>query len=173
MSTTKQGKGRFKVGDWVTLQYGAREMIAQVAEERGPLGINQRHLYRIRVPTESGEAADSFELPEDELKAVTPLRNPAIVKYLKDGGLLNILQSGLKDRNEAPRVWLTFTSRGEVSHTFIAARGIVGGAAVPFFAFHGNRIFTPKEAEVGRFLAEFGLNQGEVREILTAVGTAP
>src|SRR5947209_3027980 len=119
MSAIRKKNGRFKVGDWVAFPYGNKDLIAQVVEERGPLGINRRHLYRILVPRESGEP-DSFEMPEDELAAAAPPDKAAIIQYLKEGGLVEMLQSNLSAGRDQPRVWLTYTPRGQISHTFIA-----------------------------------------------------
>src|SRR6266849_3466680 len=105
MSTTKKNNGRFKVGDWVAFPYGNKNLIAQVVEARGPLGINRRHLYRILVPREFDEP-DSFEMPEDELAAAAPPDKPAIIQYLKGGGLEEMLRSHLSGGREQPKVWL-------------------------------------------------------------------
>jgi hypothetical protein len=71
MRTTDQQAGRFKVGDWVSFQYGTRSVVAQVIEARGPIGVNRRRLYRVRLAREFAEP-DSFEMPEDELQAASP-----------------------------------------------------------------------------------------------------
>jgi hypothetical protein len=110
MSATRKKNGRFKVGDWVAFPYGTRNLIAQVAEARGPLGVNRRHLYRILVPSESGEP-DSFEMPDDELAAAGPPDKTAIIRYLKEGGLVEMLRSNLNGGRHQPKVWLTCTSR--------------------------------------------------------------
>ena len=63
---------RFEVGDWVTFPFGVRKAVAQVIEQRGPLGgVEQRHLYRIRLERESMEP-DLFEMPEDLLEPASP-----------------------------------------------------------------------------------------------------
>jgi hypothetical protein len=172
MSGARKKNGRFKVGDWVAFPYGNKDPIAQVIEARGPLGINQRHLYRILVPRESGEP-DSFEMPEDELAAAAPLGKAAIMDYLKAGGLVEILRSNLSGGRDQPKVWLSYTPRGKISHTFLAERGMIGGATVPFFALHEGSVSAGKADEVVRFLESFGLNRAEAQEILTAIGTAP
>jgi hypothetical protein len=172
MRTTKKEPERFKVGDWVSFRYGTRKVIAQVIEARGPLGIHRRHLYRIRVARELAEP-DSFEMPDDELEAASPLNQRAIIKYLKEGGLVAILRSNLGGSRDQPKGWLTYTPRGDVTHTFIAERGLVGGAAVPSFALYEGRVFTGKEAEVLSFLESFGLSRAESGEIVAAVGTSP
>jgi len=71
MSTTKKTRARFKVGDWVTFLYGTRNVIAEVIELRGPLGIKGRHLYRIRMGRKAAEP-DCFEVAEDEMQPASP-----------------------------------------------------------------------------------------------------
>lgn len=68
MSTSRKQAPRFHVGDWVSLLYGTRRVLAQVIEDRGPLGVNRRRLYRIRVDQDQGEA-DTFEVREEQLEA--------------------------------------------------------------------------------------------------------
>src|SRR5216110_3139550 len=172
MNATKNKRGRFKVGDWVAFPYGTRNLVAQVVEARGPLGIHRRHLYRILVAGESTEP-DSFEMPEDELAAATPPDSAAIAKYLTEGGLVAILRSHLGGGQNPPKVWLTYTARGDVIHTFVAERGVVGGATVPFFALQGGNVFTDKQDQVVDFLTSFGLTQPEAQEVVARVGTAP
>jgi len=172
MSTIKNQRARFKVGDWVAFLYGTRNLFAQIIEARGPLGINRRHLYGIRVAGETDEP-DCFEVPEDALTAVTSPDKAAIIKYLKEGGLVAMLRSNLGERGVQPKVWLTYARRGEVTHTFLPERGVVGGAAVPYFALHEDKVFTGKEGMVIDYLTRFGLDPTEAQEIVAAVGTAP
>lgn len=172
MIAARKERKRFHVGDWVAFRFGTSDLFAQVAEERGPLGINRRQLYRIQVDRD-GDEPDSFELPEDELRAAAPPDKTAIVSYLASGGLVKILQSNLNGGREQPKVWLTFSPRGEVSHTFVPERGIVGGAPVPFFALHEGKVFKGKESDVAHFLGGFQLNRDEVDSILKRVGMAP
>ncbi len=172
MTTAKKQSGPFKVGEWVQFQYGTWNPIAQVIEARGPLGANRRHLYRIRLDREA-EEPDSFELPEDALQAVPVPDKPAIMAYLKNGGLVKILHANLGGGQNQPKVWLTYTPQGAVTHTFNAERGMIGGAKVPFFALHEKKVFTAKQEEVIAFLAKFGLTRAEADKVLRSVGTAP
>jgi hypothetical protein len=107
------------------------------------------------------------------LQAARPMRHAALRSYLKEGGLVKILQSNLCGGQDQPQAWLSFTSRGEVTHTFSAQRGILGGATVPHSALHEDKVLTGKKVEVASFLASFGLSKNEVEEIIAAVGTAP
>jgi hypothetical protein len=72
MGTTRKKAALFRVGDWVTFRYGAGDVTAQVIEDRGPLGVNGRRLYRVRLTRDFAEP-DSFELPEEELAAASPI----------------------------------------------------------------------------------------------------
>ena len=134
MSTAHRQEARFRVGDWISFRYGPRQVWAQVIEDRGPLGVNGRRLYRVRMDQESGESV-AFEVTEDDLTPAQPDRTE-IIDYLTRGGLLQILRSNLGGGPRQPRVWLTFNPHGRLSHTFTAERGLVGGATVPFFALH-------------------------------------
>jgi hypothetical protein len=68
MSRSTKQPPQFHVGDWVSLLYGARRVVAQVIEDRGPLGVNRRRLYRIRVGGDQSED-DTFEVREEYLEA--------------------------------------------------------------------------------------------------------
>jgi hypothetical protein len=76
MSTPRKKAARFRVGDWVAFRFGAGDATAQVIEDRGPIGVNGRRLYRVRLTLAFTEP-DSFELPEEELRAASPPDKPA------------------------------------------------------------------------------------------------
>ena len=172
MSTTKKASNRFKVGDWVSFQYGTADVMAQVIETRGPLGRNHRHIYRIAIARDADEP-DAFEMPEDELERVSPPDKDSVIKYLSEGGLVEILRSNLGGSKDEPKAWLTYTPRGRVTHTFVPERGMLGGATVPFFALHERKVFAGKKDQVTSFLASFGLDCAEAEQVIAAVGTGP
>ncbi len=87
--------------------------------------------------------------------------------------LLTAQGTDLGGGKDQPKVWLTYTPRGRVTHTFVRERGMVGGASVPFFALHEDRVFVGKKEVVAKFLASFGLNRAEAEQVIAAVGTAP
>ncbi len=68
MSKSRKQGPQFHVGDWVSLLYGTRRVFAQVIEDRGPLGVNGRRLYRIRLDQDQDEAG-TFEVREEYLAA--------------------------------------------------------------------------------------------------------
>jgi hypothetical protein len=162
---------KFRLGDWVTFRYGVRPVFAQIIEDRGPLGANRRRLYRIRFDQELNEPAD-FEMPEDEVEKAVPDK-AAILRYLKQGGLVEILHTNLRGGKVQPPVWLAFNPIGEISYTLDALRRCLGtGAVVPFWALHENKVLLPKKEAVLDLLAGFGLTREEAEEVVGAVGTA-
>jgi len=171
MSTVRARTPKFRLGEWVTFQYGVRPVFAQIIEDRGRLGANGRRLYRIRIDWDFNESSD-FEMPEDEMEKAVPDK-AAVLRYLKQGGLVEILRTNLHGGNNQPRAWLTLSPRGEVSYTSMAERGLIGnGAVVPFWALHENKVFLPKTEAVLDFLASFGLTREEAEGVVEAVGTA-
>jgi hypothetical protein len=171
MSTLRTRRPKFRLGDWVTFQYGVRPVFAQIIEDRGPLGANRRRLYRIRIDWEFNESTD-FEMPEDEMEKAVP-DTATILRYLKRGGLVEILHTNLRGGKNQPRVWLTFDSGGGVFFTLDASRRCIGkGGAVPFWALHENKILLPKKEAVLDLLASFGLTREEAEEVIEAAGTA-
>jgi hypothetical protein len=69
MHVPDETHGKFRVGDRVRLRYGFRGLIAEVVEERGPIGVGGRRLYAVKLrPDEWNELI--IERPEDSLEAV-------------------------------------------------------------------------------------------------------
>ena len=185
MSTVKARPPKFRLGDWVTFKYGVWPVVAQIVEDRGPLGAGRRRLYRIRFDQELNEPI-SFEMPEDEMEKLVPDKDAlshylkqeglkdAILRYLKQGGLVEILRTNIQGGRiqNQPKVWLTHSPRGEVSYTFTSERGLIGnGAIVPFWALHEDRILPHKKSNVLAFLMSFGLTEEEAEQVIEAVGT--
>ena len=174
MGKTLVARSRFAVGSWVRIPFAGRRVEALIVEDRGRIGSGMQRLYTVRVPTDPGESA-ILEVPETDLEAAVSNVEMNISKatdYLKRGGLVALLRSNMSGGN-APRVWLRYDTRGNVTHTFIEEFGLVGGEQAPFFALHGKHIFSPKVDEVRAFLRSFGLTDRAVRSIVQAVGTAP
>ena len=67
MSSAARPVPRFQVGDWVSFLYGPRQVLAQIVEDRGLLGMKGRRLYRVRLEPEQGETS-TFEVPEETLE---------------------------------------------------------------------------------------------------------
>jgi hypothetical protein len=154
----------------VTIQYGTEPWLAQVLEDRGRIGVEGTRFYRIRLQDSDEDAA--FEAREQDLEPAVLPDKAAVLRYLRDGGLVAILSANLAGGRHQPRAWFTFGPEGGVVHTFSADRGLIGGATVPFFALHDGKVFAAKQKEVRTFLATFGLTPDEAEGVLRAVGTA-
>jgi hypothetical protein len=50
----------------VSIRLGTQLVAARIIEDRGPLGVGGRRLYRVEISVVPGETL-SFELPEDDL----------------------------------------------------------------------------------------------------------
>ena len=164
------------VGDNVCFTFGTTPIRGVVVDDRGPIGANSVRIFRVRIPNDPYDE-DVIEMPEDELalanRSVGSLSGNSIVDYLEHGGLVQILKANMSGGKNQPAVWLGRDSLGNVVHTFVADRGSVGGATVPFFALHDNRVFTPKLKEILTFLSTFGLSKRVAKQVVETVGTAP
>jgi hypothetical protein len=164
-------RARYRVGDLVTFQYGPYRAVARVVEDRGPLGVNGSHVYRVAQFT-GEEESDEFELPEHAIEP-RALNREEKMDYLAGGALLDILRRGSGGRNP-PRVWLSFTPQGRISHTFIEPNGVFGGEVIPprMLTEEEKTIFEPKRGEVAAFVRSFGLSQADADEVVRRVGVA-
>ncbi len=175
MSPVKTKRPRFRWGDWVSFPYGGggRRAFAQITQYEKPLLVKGRHLYRVRLEQSYTEPAE-FTIPDDRMEKAVPDK-AAIVQYLKRGGLADILQTNLRDGEAPPRVWLTFTPGGELTHTLNPGLKAAGkGTPAPFFAVLKNKVYAPDRAKVVEYLkTSFSLSQEEAEDVVQAVGTAP
>jgi hypothetical protein len=64
MRRTKPPRG--KVGTPISVRFGSQLVPGTIIEDRGPLGVGGRRLYRVEVSIVPGET-DSFDMPEDDL----------------------------------------------------------------------------------------------------------
>lgn len=179
MSTThERSSSSFRVGDRVRVDFGRRKLIGTIVEDRGAIGVQGRRVFQVDIPMDPFEPM-SVELPEDEMEPIAaesegnrPMDKRKIIDYLINGGLVSILRSNSGGENQ-PRVWLRLDQLGNVTHTFISERGVVGGRQVPFGTLYKGRIFLPKLDSVLSFIQNFGLNRPEAEKVVSAVGTAP
>jgi len=112
MSSTKKHAPLFRIGDWVSFEFGPSRMSAKVIEDRGPLGVRGRRVYRVQPDEQPGDAS-AFEMPEDELEAATPpVRQSYHVRYHRQNGT---------------HVWRATTNVGEV-YRGVKAKGAIGYA---------------------------------------------
>ena len=170
---------QFHVGDSVWVPVGRGKSAGVIVEDRGPIGVGRRRLYRIEVARDPFDPM-TVELPADDFEAITetnrpkPLSKDEVMEYLKIGGLIAILQSNLSGGRNQPQVWLCRDSLGNVTHTFIAERGLIGGATVPFFVVHQGKVFRPEREKVLNYLQQsFGLTEDQAWDVLNSVGFAP
>lgn len=167
-------KPRFRVDDKVAFTFGTRRVKGFIVEDRGPLGVNGRRIYGVRLDMDPFDSV-FLELPEDALELSpepdTPLSDVEIADYLASGGLLLMLHSGPND--STPRVWLRRDNLGNVTHTFVEERGLVGGAVPPVLAFVDDKVFTGKREEAKRFIMSFGLSDDEADSVIDRIGTRP
>jgi hypothetical protein len=64
-----QPPGKFRVGDRVRILHGFRGMIAEIFEDRGPIGVRGRRLYGVKFRVDEWNE-HTTELPEESLEAV-------------------------------------------------------------------------------------------------------
>jgi hypothetical protein len=177
--STMRGRPSFHVGDRVRVDFGRRKLSGVIVEDRGTIGVKGRRLFQVDIPMDPFEPM-SVELPEDEMELIPPgadgtqpMDKQKIIDYLIHGGLVSILRSNLSRGRNQPRVWLCPDQLGNVTHTFIPERGVVGGQVVPFSALHEDKVFAPSLDSVRSFLQSFGLNRQEAEKVVSELGTAP
>ena len=178
MSVT-HGHPAFHVGDRVRVDFGRRKLTGVIVDDRGAIGAQGRHLFQVDIPMDPFEPM-SVEVPEDEIEAIPPgtevtgpIDRQRIVDYLVNGGLISILRSNLSGGKNQPRAWLCLDQLGNVTHTFVPDRGVMGGQLVPIGAVHDDKVFAPKRDSVLSFVESFGLNHKEAEKVIAGVGTAP
>jgi hypothetical protein len=68
MSSATKSAPRFRVGDWVMFPFGIRRVLAEVIEDRGPIGYRGRRLYGVRLDRSQPEPRTT-EVPEENLES--------------------------------------------------------------------------------------------------------
>jgi hypothetical protein len=69
MHVPKKPPGKFRVGDRVRLLHGFPGIIAEVIEDRGPIGFRGRRLYTVKFRVDEWNEITT-ERPEEDLEAV-------------------------------------------------------------------------------------------------------
>jgi hypothetical protein len=71
MATKTDSDKKFSVGDRVKFVFGLANAEGEVIEDRGPIGVGGRRLYRIRFSFSEGDPM-TIELPAVDLEPVEP-----------------------------------------------------------------------------------------------------
>lgn len=164
---------KFLIGERVQFGYAGRQMWGTVVEDRGPIGVNGRRLYRISVLRDPQEPEDQVKA-EEELRPDTLSRadisGSEVMEFLKGGALLEILLASTPERPDR-RAWLCRGPRGDVAYTFAPDRGRIGGLIIPESTIRlGLWIDERRKNEVAAFLLGFGLSPDEAMDVVRDVG---
>ena len=62
------GEKRFRVGDQVRFLFGVSKVEGTIVEDRGPIGVGGRRLYRIRFQFAADEEPMHIELPAVDIE---------------------------------------------------------------------------------------------------------
>jgi hypothetical protein len=167
---TRKPARKFRVGDWASFQYGPRRVLVEVIEDRGQLGVGGLRLYRVGWDREATEMMFS-EVSDDEMSPAPS--KPALLDYLKNGGLVKILKLNIPEKRNKSPIWLTLRADGRIAPTFNDSGHDLGGQVVPFNALTDGKIQARKKHPVMVFLTSLGLTSSQAYEVVRAVGTAP
>lgn len=70
MPEPSQTQNMFHVGERVLLHIGRHDLLATITEDRGPLGPDGGHVFRVAVLYALSEDPSEFEVPASSLRAV-------------------------------------------------------------------------------------------------------
>jgi len=176
MKKAKSPPSPFHVGDRVRNDWGKYKTIGVIKEDLGNLGINGRRLFMVDFPMALDDSFTTM-LSEDEIEKATPDMelvwpndSRQTMEYLVHGGLISILNKNMSDGILHPRSWLYISPLGNIAHTSIPDRGMIGGQFVPYWALYGNKILASKRDEVATFLTSFRLIHEEAEKVMSKVG---
>ncbi len=176
--SSRMPKPLYRIGDRVRFQFPGYSVWGTIVEDRGPFGVGGRRQYTVSVPSDPFEPS-RYMVSEDRLEPdrepPTPLAKAEILRFLENSGLIRILMTNPSpDGPRDPRVWLCRDQAGDVTHTLVPERGMVGGAPVPYAAFWGSDgIRAEKRDEVATYLLTFGLTHPEAENLIRVVGVYP
>jgi hypothetical protein len=160
----------FQVGDRVRFQFGAQKLTGKIIEDRGPLGIRGRRLYRVELPMDPYDS-EVLPLAEDEMELVPSDEPPPVldrkkvIEYLPYG-LYSLLGGSMPPKLPPPRVWLCLDNLGGITYTFNPEHGLLGGESPPPAAIRNGKIAVDKRDAVVSFLESFGLSRKEAERIM-------
>jgi hypothetical protein len=168
---------KYRFGDRVQFEFGGRIVWGMITEDRGIIGHDGRRVYYVSMPFDPYDSElnikDEEELEPDTISRV-PLEKAEIIGFLKNSGLTSILVWNPSSEREDPAVWLSRGAHGQITYTFSARRGMIGGRMIPYLAHQTpGRIVAEKREEVADFLLSFGLTPEEAEDVIQAVGVTP
>lgn len=67
MTATTSRKKTLRVGTRVSLRFGRRSVRGTIIEDRGPLGVGGRRLWRVRLQMSDVSEPIEVEVPESDL----------------------------------------------------------------------------------------------------------
>jgi hypothetical protein len=62
----------FRVGDRVVLHVGRNDLLAQIIEDRGNLGVDGGRIFRVAVSFDDDAEPSEFEVPASALDGAVP-----------------------------------------------------------------------------------------------------
>ncbi len=71
MSSRSSSERKFRVGDIVRFVFGVTKVEGTIIEDRGPIGVGGRRLYRIRFQFQLDEEPMYIELPAADIEPVS------------------------------------------------------------------------------------------------------
>lgn len=61
---------QLRVGDKVLVQMWNGQRRAEIVEDRGPIGIDGRRVFRVRFPGHEEDDTPTFEVPSDQVSII-------------------------------------------------------------------------------------------------------
>jgi hypothetical protein len=107
MSVGKKRFPRFRVGDVVAFLYGPQKVPGEILEDRGPLGVYGRRLYRVRIDRGEDDTI-TLEIPEEDIEG--PWRSEDHEETPGTRQEFNVTYS----RNKKSNSWTALTKRGKL-----------------------------------------------------------
>lgn len=160
----------FHEGDRVRFDFGGHQVTGKIIEDRGPLGVRGRRLYRVELPMDPYDP-HIVSLAEDETELVPPGEPPPVLDRKKvidylPYALGSLLEANVPRKIPPPSVWLCLDNLGNITYTFNPERGLLGGESPPLAAVRNNKIVANKRDAVASFLESFGLSPNEAERVM-------
>jgi hypothetical protein len=120
MSVGKKRPPRFRVGDVVAFLYGPQTVPGEIVEDRGPLGVYGRRLYRVRIDRGQGDTT-TFEISEEDIEGPWHSENHEETPGTRQEFDVTYI------RTRKTNSWTASTKRGKL-YKGVKAKGAVGYA---------------------------------------------